>query len=441
MVLKNKLRLTVAAVAFAGLTIAGGLSVSAGSDTRADQRAAASAKAAGKALSKHSSGAAIVAAENAVMLSPRNGGYRTLLGQSYLAAGRFTSAVTALNEALQLDPSDSAAALHLALAQIGTGDWSGAKLTLQSHDGIPAADRGLAFALAGDPATAVGILTAAARETGADAKTRQNLALSLALAGRWPDARTVASLDMSPADVDKRMLEWINFAQPKSAADQVAALLGVTPIEDAGRPAQLALSQSGTAIAAAAAPVDPVDAFMPDKGEVAVADVAQPQPLPVIEAAPAPVPMIAAPVAMADTGPKIEFAPRAEVAPAPVVVRQRVAVRTAVAKVAVAPRPVSKGNYFVQLGAFQNAAVAQNSWKRVARRTPGLVRYAPMGVIAKVNGASFYRLSVGGFSRTEAVGLCRQVRVKGGACFVRASTGEAMAAWSKVTKGVQMASR
>ncbi|MFX6040683.1 hypothetical protein ABTE96_22175, partial [Acinetobacter baumannii] len=81
-------------------------------------------------------------------------------------------------------PDDGRAALSLALAQIATGNWEGARATITAHaNHIAPADRGLAIALAGDPAGAVDILTAAARAPEADAKTRQNLALALALAG------------------------------------------------------------------------------------------------------------------------------------------------------------------------------------------------------------------------------------------------------------------
>ena len=83
------------------------------------------------------------------------------------------------------------------------------------------------MALAGDPGGAVEVLTAAARSPEADVKTRQNLALALALAGRWPEAKAVAAVDLSPADVDKRMTQWATFARPAGAADQVSALLGV----------------------------------------------------------------------------------------------------------------------------------------------------------------------------------------------------------------------
>ncbi|MBX4390432.1 hypothetical protein K4H03_30580, partial [Mycobacterium tuberculosis] len=77
-----------------------------------------------------------------------------------------------------------------------TGQWDVARQTLATHSAtIPASDRGLAMALAGDPAGAVALLMDISRQPGADAKTRQNLALSLALAGQWQQACAIAALD------------------------------------------------------------------------------------------------------------------------------------------------------------------------------------------------------------------------------------------------------
>lgn len=448
-----KFRSTIAAVALAGVSVAGGLAASASSDTNAPARAAASAKAAGKALASHKADKAVSAAETAVALAPREASYRTLLGQAYLLAGRYTSALNALGDALSLNPNDGTAALHYALAQIGTGDWSGARITLNTHENsIAPADRGLGYALAGDPVNAVQILTAAAREPGADAKTRQNLALSLALAGRWSDAKTVASLDMSPADVDKRMVEWIAFATPRSAADQVSALLGVTPVQDAGQPTQLALARTGgTALAAVSAPVDPVDAYMP-KSDVAatgpVAAVAASGPVQApIEAYAAPGTVEAAPVVaspMPVAAPIVTAPVPASVAPAPMIKPVTAPMKVRVAPAAAKPvalRAPAKGNYFVQLGAYENAAVARDGWKRLVRRTAALGSLSPLGMNATVNGANYYRLSVGGIARNDALQLCSQIRAKGGRCFVRASAGESTAAWHSPSKGVQVASR
>jgi Flp pilus assembly protein TadD len=168
---------------------------------------------------------AVAYAESAVSQAPRDAGYRMLLGQGYLQAGRFASARDTFADVVDLMPGNGKAALNLALAQIATGDWSAARATLDAHaKDIPAADLGLATALAGNPAGAITILDAAARAPGATAKIRQNLALSYALAGRWDMARIAAAADMSSADLDARMEQWAAFTQPKGAPDQVASL-------------------------------------------------------------------------------------------------------------------------------------------------------------------------------------------------------------------------
>ena len=53
-------------------------------------------------------------------------------------------------------------------------------------------------------------------------------------------------------------------------------------------------------------------------------------------------------------------------------------------------------------------------------------------------GKSFYRLSVGGFARGDAVALCLGYRATGGSCFVRAGAGDQVAMWAK---GRELASR
>ena len=379
-------------------------------------------------------GSAIRHGEAAVAAQPQIAAYRITLGQSYLKAGRFASARDAFADALTLDDGNGRAALHLALAQIATGDWAGARKTLDAHaTTIAVGDRGLAIALAGDPAAAVELLAPAARSPEADAKLRQNFALSLALAGRWREAHTVVSVDLAPADVDKRILEWASFAQPKSASDQVAALLGVTPAFDPGQPAALALNTTRTGGPALAA-VAPIDAYMPGKLEAAA---------PVAVAAASPEPKV---------GPSISgvvFAERKEVVQAlpvtvaaasskpPVVASSRV-MTAKVAPVIFAARPVAKGSFYVQLGAYENAGVAHDAWSRATRRNAAFTGHTPQGMSVTASGKSFYRLSVGGFARPDAVALCESYRAKGGTCFVRAGAGDQVAMWAK---GRELASR
>src|SRR3546814_17422046 len=62
-----------------------------------------------------------------------------------------------------------------------------------------------ALALAGDAEGSLYVLSQAARAEGAEARTRQNFALALALSGRWAQARIVASQDLSPDKLEGRM--------------------------------------------------------------------------------------------------------------------------------------------------------------------------------------------------------------------------------------------
>ncbi|MBJ6120778.1 tetratricopeptide repeat protein [Sphingomonas mollis] len=312
-------------------TGAGGVA-SAGSRTMPHTEAAAWAKRATKAMAAHDP-AAVDFAEAAVASAPAEADYRLLLGQTYLRAGRFVSARDAFRDVLLLQPANGRAALNLALSEIATGDWATARQILTTYDrDISPTDRGLALALAGDPAGAVALLTQAARQPGADAKMRQNLALSLGLAGQWPMARVIAAADLSPADLDDRMQQWIAFAQPTSASDQVASLLGVRAVADAGQPVALALVKpAATAVALAAPPiVEPVVVtvaavrFGP-RHEV-VQDVPAVEPVrrvaKVIRRA---VPVAAAPVVTPPETPvAVRFAPRQEVVqPLPVAVAVR----------------------------------------------------------------------------------------------------------------------
>ncbi|MGN6376161.1 MAG: tetratricopeptide repeat protein, partial [Sphingomonas sp.] len=338
-----------------------GVALAGSQSSAVDDRAAAlDVTKAKKALANRNGEEAVRWAEAAVELRPQVADYRAVLGQAYLLAGRFASARTTFNDALTLSPGDGKVALNLALAQIAEGDYAGAHQTLDSNSGsIPVSDRGLAMALAGDPSGAVNLLLPVARQPGADAKLRQNLALSLALAGRWQDSRLVAGMDLSPTDTDKRMTEWASFAHPASRYDQVAALLGVTPAADPGQPVALALNASTPVVATPAAPVE---AYLPKApAEVAVS-------APAVEAGSS----VPAPVA-APAVTSIVFGPRAEVvqplpvqpvvgSKAPLIKAPKTAIKAAafVKPMAAPTTPgaakvsVGKGNFYVQLGAYDS---------------------------------------------------------------------------------------
>ncbi len=389
----------------------------------AAKSAAGDAGRAQSALTKHDGLAAIGFAERAVATMPGSAEYRQLLAQSYIQGGRFSSATQAYADVLALSPTNGKAALNLALAQVATGDWQAARTTLTTYQAIiPAGDRGLAMSLAGDTAGGIAVLTEQARSPEGNAKVRQNLALSYALAGQWQEARVVAAADMAPADVDARLEQWAAFAQPAHASDQVAGLLGVKAVEDHGQPVALALNTA------------------PVAGEVA------PQALAAVEPSAEPV-AVAAVTAPAPSGfAKVSFGPRQEVVQALPTMLLR---STGATKVALGTRPAvlvqddrkpASGTWYVQLGAFESAGVAKDAWGRATRRFASFAGRAPNGMNFRAKGEDFYRLSVGGFSRGEAVSMCRQYRAKGGDCFVRMGAGDQMAQWLR-KPGMQLASR
>ncbi|MEG3165403.1 SPOR domain-containing protein [Sphingomonas sp. PB2P19] len=390
----------------------------------AETSAARDAGRAQTALAKHQDAQAIGFAESAVAAMPRSTEYRQLLAQSYMQGGRFTSAAQAYADVLALSPSNGKAALNLALAQVATGDWQGARATLATYQAvIPAGDRGLALSLAGDTAGGIAVLTALARSTESTPKIRQNLALSFALTGQWPSARVVAAADMAPADVDARLEQWARFAQPATASDQVAGLLGVRAVQDGGRPVALALN----------APVQ----VAPDVAPVAMAAA---EPLIV----PAPVVASEAPAAAGFS--KVTFGPRQEVVQAvPTMLLRpsgvtKVALAQQASMFAAARRKPATGTWYVQLGAFENAGVAKDAWGRATRRFAQFAGHSPNGMTFRTKGDEFYRLSVGGFSRADADSVCRQYRAKGGDCFVRMGAGDQMAQWLR-KPGMQLAAR
>jgi len=100
------------------------------------------------------------------------------------------------------------------------------------------------------------------------------------------------------------------------------------------------------------------------------------------------------------------------------------------AKAGVSPA-VGKGNFYVQLGAYDSAGIARDGWARASRVYSGFAGKAPTGMPVTVGGKSFYRLSVGGFDEAGARRLCAGYRAKGGVCFVRTSLGDKAADFGK----------
>jgi len=248
------------------------------------------------ALASNDVAGAIPLAERAVEGSPDDAGYRALLGNCYLAAGRFASAEAAYRDALSIYGNQPQVVLKLALVQIAQGKSNEAQLLLAEARGlIDPSDAGLALALAGDPQSALAVLEPAARAVGADARTRQNLALAYAFAGDWAQAKIVASQDVPADQLDSRIQQWMVIAKPARASDQVAALIGIQPVaNDPGQPVRLALHKDEAIKQAAAEPIPENTAGLTSTATVelpaAAPQAPAPEPVAVAEIAPPPPP-------------------------------------------------------------------------------------------------------------------------------------------------------
>ena len=427
----------------------------------------AASRAAGKArsaLASHKGAAAIDAAEKAVAAQPQNAAYRMLLGQSYLAAGRFASAATSFRDSLSLSPDQPKARFDLALAMIAQGNGQEALTTLRSLDGgVSGGDLGLALTMAGDHEAGIHILIDVVRSGKSDARTRQNLALALALDGRWRESRAMAMQDTPPDRINDQIAGWAALAKPETGApQQVATMLGVKPASDPGLPTELALLSPTPAAAPATPPV--ALAAAETVPQAVVASVANPTPAPVAMAGTAvlTMPAVSRLAPNPVTVPLVDLIPAALRADAPAATAVLVAQRASKEAMPAAPpfvrarpllvrqvvpvptpvRMVRSGGYAVQLGAYSKATAIQAAWERASHLMPKLADYEPTRAEFSFAGGSLVRLSVSGFAnRSDAVELCEHVHAHGGKCFVRQAAGDAPLQWVRRDSHMQVASR
>ncbi|MDP8912742.1 MAG: tetratricopeptide repeat protein [Pseudomonadota bacterium] len=399
---------------------------------------------------------ALTLAERMVELAPRDTGYRMLLADLYLKNGRFVSAEAAFSDVLVLDPANSRAGLTRALTMIGQGKNGEAMIELDRLTATASpADVGLAFALAGQPQRAIEMLEPAARAPDANGRIRQNLALAYALSGDWQKARIVAAQDLSPAELGRRLQHWASLTNPAAPFTQVAAVLGVSPVEDAGQPTRLALAPAAPQQAyaeteipapadaapvqmAAAAPVavgGPVETISeikteayayqpPEHADAFSAPIESASAEVPVAAAPAEATRFAAAVNSLVESPVQAQRPVAPVAKAPLLAFTPI-------KAAAKPRVKGTGRYVVQIGAYRNARQVEQAWAR-AHRHYGFGDNQPLSTTVSIPGKGiFHRLAVAGFEKPmDAAQLCQSIRVKGGACFVRATAGDAPVRWA-----------
>lgn len=410
-----------------------------------------------KALADKDYARALLQAEELVAAVPNDAGYRALLGRAYLANGRYASARTAFKDAMTLGNRDVRTIISLALSEAGLGNAQGARELLAAHiSDIPAADYGLAIAMAGDEQEGVRALLEAVKQPEATAQTRQNLAYVLALAGAWGQARLVAGQDLPAREAEQRIGQWSQQALQAGGEQRVYAMIGVMPrADDAGLPVRLALSPAAAAPVQLASTADLVAQARVDadaQPNTPVQALAEPVSAPAAASAPrvlamaAPVaaeaPQAAAPspntmaVAMsfeADHAPEVPTI-RAASDPMREAVRasfqrsqgsdaRALIGRAGLSRMAKVTSPVNDAqtsDWVIQLGAYDSEAIAQEKWQRISRNRTALGHFHEIHSQVAVNGRAFHRLAIRGFGdRASAATLCNSLKAEGQACFVR----------------------
>ncbi|WP_260483883.1 tetratricopeptide repeat protein [Sphingomicrobium flavum] len=424
---------------------------------------------------------AIELAERAVANSPRDAGFRALLGNAYFAAGRFASADAAYGDSLALVAAQPQVILKRSLVLIAQGRPTAAVALLDMAEGyIDEADRGLALALAGRADSAVAVLDRAARTPGADARTRQNLALAHAFAGDWNAARSIAAQDVPGAELDTRMQQWMQMAQPAHPSQKVAALTGVSPAAfDPGQPVRLALKADDGQRLAVVLPDEPAPVYEPGVKVTSAAPTQAPAAsqtvklaeLPPVQTSPADVApgpqanvrvseIIVVDTELEEVAESDELAPvvMAQAAPAKVPAQEApkpslltpadLAADAPVKKASAAPKPglsreatrvtqsarsisadaervKGEAKIVVQLGAYSQRDSLNLGWELATGRFSAISQYKPMAARTTQDGKKLYRLAAYGFtSDSDARGFCQQVQSAGQECFVRKVAGD-----------------
>lgn len=365
---------------------------------------------------------AVETAERAVQRSPNDAAARIALGQAYLDAGRFQSAATTFSDAIQLGDASGRIRLSLALAHIGAGDSRAALVVLDdARDAIPASDRGLALALAGETGRGVAILLDGLRAGENTPKLRQNLAFAYALDGQWREARIAMALDVPADKMDDRIGEWAMMSRPEDVQKRIASVLSVPAgVADAGQPVALALRDDAGGEQLAAAETSAPAA------QTAAAELPPVNALPVAPAsiAAAPAPAVPAPVPVPTTFSQAFAAPSVNLVSQPVIqplpARAAPVAAARVAAAPVAPQAVAKGTHLVQLGSFSSEASARRAWGIFTARNPELRGFRMAITPAVVRGKNYWRVAAGGLDGSSALRLCSGVKNRGGACFAYA---------------------
>jgi Flp pilus assembly protein TadD len=151
-----------------------------------------------------------IAAE-AIQRFPEDRQLLTTYGLALIASGRAHEALRPLALVATAEPENwrVRSALGAALDQLGRyGEARAAyqeALAIAPDNPRVLTNLGVSHIMAGDPATAETFLRQAADQRGAPPEARQNLAIALALQGRFDEAEQIERVDLPPAQAAENM--------------------------------------------------------------------------------------------------------------------------------------------------------------------------------------------------------------------------------------------
>ena len=150
-------------------------------------------------------------ASQALTLYPKDPGLLLVAGQAFVENAQGANALDFLRSATMIDPTNWHAYLAMGVAYDQWGKPLQARaafnraLALQPGNPGILSNLGLNYASEGDPAMAERYLRQAVSQPGAPVQARQNLALVLALQGRFEEANAMASEDLPPTLASKNV--------------------------------------------------------------------------------------------------------------------------------------------------------------------------------------------------------------------------------------------
>jgi Flp pilus assembly protein TadD len=311
------------------------------------------------------------------------------LGSAYLALNQPQRAIDVFEKANAIAP-DSRAYDGLGVANDLTGNFAGAKAAYQQGLGVSPNDLmlrnnlGLSLALAGEYDAAITVLRSVATDPAAGPRQRSNLALALALAGHTDQAAEIARIDLDDATVQRNLA---NYAELRALPPDARAQALLHP--DASKP-----KPSAAAMAATPGLTPPS------------------MPMPLVQNAP-----IAPPAAVAAaTPPPIAQAGPTTEQPMPRVRHHRVHAHTAPPPTAESPSttepstteaPLPKGKAWAQVGAFRIESNATAMHDRVTKEDQDLLQ----GAQVEIRHGSLNRVLIGPLdSRAQAEKLCASLQ-------------------------------